>query len=430
MDWLITPLAFVVALGVIIFVHESGHLIVARAFNVRVLAFSLGFGKRLWGFKRGETDYRLSLVPLGGYVKLGGETAEEASDDPRDFVNRPRWQRVLVYLAGPAMNLVLAWVLIAVALMMGLDLPPRKLPPVVGLVADSSPAAAAGLARGDRILTIDGKPIDDWQGVEMAVLTAPEKPLAVAYQRGGEKRSTTLTPLRVPRYDFGEAGFAGPGKVWISQVLAGEPAAAAGFEAKDEILAVDGRPISTQQEFIAAIQPRAGETVEVKVRRGEETRTLSVVPTGEAGQGRIGVQIMWGFYQRYSLGPALVESFYYNVDFIRQTFQVLGKVFTREVAAKSALAGPIEIARMSGAEARRGLNYFLHLLGIISVSIAIVNLLPVPVLDGGQTTILLVESVMRRDLSVKVKERLTQVGVVVIFALMLTVIFFDLQKRF
>jgi len=429
MQLLTTLLAFAFALGVIIFVHESGHLIVARAFNVRVLAFSLGFGKRLWGFKRGETDYRISLIPLGGYVKLGGEFADEATDDPRDFVNRPRWQRILVYLAGPAMNILLAWVLIAIVFMVGISVPPRNLPPVVGAVAEGSPAAEAGLAAGDRILTVDGTPIREWQEVQMAVLTAAERPLDITYEREGAHREVTLTPIKVPRYEFGDAGFWGPGKVSIRDVLAGEPAAEAGFEAEDEILTVAGRAVATQQDFTRYVEQHPGEPVEVEVMRRGATVPLTVTPKGEPGSAKIGVMIGYSFYQRYPPGRAFVESFYYNLDFVKQTFVVLGKIFTRKVKAKSALAGPIEIAAMSGSEARRGFEYLLHLMGFISISIAIVNLLPIPILDGGQTLILLIESVLRRDLSTVVKERLAQVGVVLIFALMLTVIFFDIQKR-
>jgi len=264
----------------------------------------------------------------------------------------------------------------------------------------------------------------------MAVITSPEKPLEVLYARDGSRSTTTLTPLKVERYEVGVAGLFGPGKVWIRRVLPDTPAEAAGLQPRDQVLAVDGRSVGTNAELVSYLQQHAGEGLELSVLRDGETLTIPVTPEGEPGQGRIGALIEYGFYQRYPPGQAFIESIHYNIGFLRDTVVILGKIFTREVKAKSALAGPIEIVAMSGSEARRGFEYLLHLTALISVSIAIVNLLPIPILDGGQTTILVVESVIRRDLSLKVKERLAQVGVMLIFALMLTVIFFDLQKRF
>lgn len=418
-----------VALGVIIFVHELGHLLVARAFGMRVLAFSLGFGKRLWGFTRDETDYRISLVPLGGYVKLSGENPDEASDDPRDFVNRPRWQRVLVYLAGPAMNVVLAVVLVAVVLMVGIVMPPRNLEPVVRLVFPDSPAAAAALEPGDRIVSVDGREITDFNQVQMAILTAPERPLTVVYERGGERRQTVLTPLRVPRLDLGEAGLAGPGQVVLSQVNRGRPAARAGLRMGDEIVAAGGRNVASVEDFVTAIRatPPGGE-LEIELRRDGRVSRVTVVPEGEPGATMIGVRPEFGTFQRYPPGRALMESVYYNLDLVRQTGQILGKIFAREVAAKAALSGPIGIFAITSAEAQRGSRYVLRLMGFLSLSIAMVNLLPIPIMDGGQIAVLAVEGALRRNLSTLVKERLAQVGLVLILALLLAVVVFDIQK--
>ncbi len=430
MEIVTTAFYLLVVLGVIIFVHEAGHLLMARALDIRVLAFSLGFGPRLWGFKRGETDYKVSAFPLGGYVKLGGEHAEERTDDPRDFVNRPRWQRILVYLAGPLMNVVLALVLIAAAFMVGINLPPRKLPPVVGLVLPESPAAHAGLAMGDRIVAVDGQAISEFRQVQMAILGAPDKPLTLTYERAGQRADALVTPQRVLPDGYGDAGIAGPGKVIIAGVLKGGAAAAAGLQKGDHVLAVDGRTINTSNELIAYIQKMPGKEIRFGIERSRQTIEVPVTPQGPADQGRIGVSLDYGIFQRYSFTEAIVESFHYNVDLVNQTYQVLGKVLTRQLEAKTALAGPIGMARMIGEQANRGLNYLIHLMGFISISIALLNLLPIPVLDGGQITILLVESLMRRDLSMTLKERLTNVGAVLLLAIMAVVIFFDFQKLF
>lgn len=428
-DVLTNALAFVFALAVIIFVHEAGHLLMAKAFGVRVLTFSLGFGKRIWGFERGGTEYRVSLVPLGGYVRLGGEEPDEVSDDPAEFLNKPRWQRVLVYLAGPAMNVVLSILLIAGAMMAGVQVAGiRDAPSVVGTVEAGSPAEAAGLETGDRIVSIDGKPVAKWSQVQFAVTTSPERSLALVLERGGRTVETSLQPVKVPKYEFGYAGVFPELLPRISRVVADSPAAAAGLAAGDEIRAVDGQGVADQVAFVEYIQKHPGQPVDVRVARGESLLTLTVVPEVlEDGSGRIGVELRT--FARYGPVAALVESARYNWQIAGETMAVLGKIFTGRLKARSALSGPIEIAAHSGAAARQGFTDLIFLMGLISVSIAILNLLPVPVLDGGQITLLLIESVLRRDLPLKLKERVHQVGFVLIMLLMVTVLYFDLTKN-
>ena len=428
-DILTNLLAFAFALGVIIVVHEAGHLLVAKAFGVRVLTFSVGFGRRLWGFRRGETEYRLSLVPLGGYVRLGGENPDEVTDDPREFLNKPRWQRILVYLAGPAMNVLLAIVLIAGLFMAGIEVMSLPdMPPLISGVEPASPAAQAGLQRGDLIVRIKGEPVEDWNRVAFALIASPDRPVPLTIRRGDRTFDAAVTPRRVPRYDMGDfAGLLPSIRPQIIRVIDGGPAAAAGFRPGDEIRAVDGRPLLDSKAFVDAISGKAGQRVDVQVARDGQTIVVPVVPKNEGGAGKIGVQI--GFYQRYSPGKAIVESVRYNVQTVEDTFRILGKIFTRELSAKGALAGPIEIAAQSGNAARRGFKDLLLLMGFISMSIAIMNLMPIPILDGGQIFILSVEGVIRRDLSMRLKEIISQVGFVMILLLMFVVIYFDLMKN-
>jgi regulator of sigma E protease len=428
-DILTNLLAFAFALGVIIVVHEAGHLLVAKAFGVRVLTFSVGFGRRLWGFRRGETEYRLSLVPLGGYVRLGGENPDEVTDDPREFLNKPRWQRILVYLAGPAMNVLLAIVLVAGLFMAGIEVMSLPdMPPLISGVEPASPAAQAGLQRGDLIVKIKGEPVEDWNKVAFALIASPDRPVPLTIRRGGRTFDAAVTPRRVPRYDMGDfAGLLPSIRPQIIRVIDGGPAAAAGFRPGDEIRAVDGRPLLDSKAFVDAISGKAGQRVDVQVARDGQTIVVPVVPKNEGGAGKIGVQI--GFYQRYSPGRAIVESVRYNVQTVEDTFRILGKIFTRELSAKGALAGPIEIAAQSGNAARRGFKDLLLLMGFISMSIAIMNLMPIPILDGGQIFILSVEGVIRRDLSMRLKEIISQVGFVMILLLMFVVIYFDLMKH-
>lgn len=419
-------LAFGFALGVIIVVHEAGHLLVAKAFNVRVLTFSVGFGKRIWGMQRGETEYRLAAVPLGGYVRLGGENPDEATDDPREFMNKPRWQRILVYLAGPAANVILALLVFAALFMVGIEvmnLP--NTPPLIAGVEKGSSAEAAGLRRGDLITAIKGEEVDDWNDVVLSLIGSPDKPLPLTLRRDGQTVQASVTPKRIPKYDMGDfAGLLPSIRPQIIQVIAGQPAEAAGFKAGDEIRVVDGRPIVDSQAFVEAISKRPSQPTKVEITRDGKPMTISVTPSAA---GKVGVQI--GFYQRYGPARAFVESARYNVQVVEDTFRILGKIFTRELSAKGALAGPIEIAAQSGAAARSGFKYLLHLMGFISISIAIMNMLPIPILDGGQIFILTVESVIRRDLSLRLKEVISQVGFVMILLLMFVVIWFDLMKN-
>jgi len=428
MDFLVNTLSFIFALSVIIVVHEGGHYLMARVFDVKILTFSLGFGKKIVAVRRGETEYRVSWVPLGGYVRLGGEHPDEVTDDPRDFQRKPRWQRILVYVAGPAANVVLAIGLIAVVFVIGLEVPYlQDIPPVVGTVEVGSPAEVAGLQRDDRIVQIKGRDVRNWQDVHLAILEAPEPEVSLVVTRDGRQFETVVTPAKVSKYEFGDAGLFPRLLPQISMVGDGTPALAAGFEVRDEIRAVDGRPLATPMEFVEHVSARAGQEVVVEVTRDGRVLELTVVPADQDGVGRIGVGL--SIAKRFPPGRAVIESCRYNWNVAVQTVALVGKLVRREVKPQSALHGPIEIAALSGQAARQGVSSLLHLMGLVSISIAILNLFPIPVLDGGQITILLVESVMRRDLSLRLKEAVNLLGLAMIMVLMVTVILFDLGRN-
>jgi regulator of sigma E protease len=427
-DFLQNILAFLFALGVIIVVHEAGHLLVAKAFGVRVLTFSVGFGKRIWGIQRGETEYRVAIVPLGGYVRLGGENPEEATNDPRDFLSKPRWQRILVYLAGPAMNVILAILIFACLFMVGLRIPYLPdVPAVVGIVEPGSSAAAVGIQGGDRILTVNGRDVDNWQQVLIALITsAPGSEVRLTLERGGSRIEKSVLPQDIKNQGRDSAGLYPLLRPQIIRVLPGSPAEKSGFRQGDEIRTINGRPIADNRDFVEQIEKQGGKTVLVEVVRDGRPLHLTVVPRSEKGTGKIGVEI--GVFQKYGPVRAFVVSVEYNVLIVKETLSILGKVFTNEVAAKTAFAGPIEIAKQSGQAAKQGFKELVYLMGFLSISIAFMNLLPIPILDGGQIFILLVEEVIRRDLSLRVKEVVSQVGFFMILALMAMVIYFDLGK--
>lgn len=426
--FLITIPAFLFALGVIVFVHEFGHFAVAKAFGIRVLTFSLGFGKRLWGFNFRGTDCRISAVPLGGYVQMWGELPEDRTGAPSEFTSKPRWQRILVYLAGPAMNLVLSVALFTYVFMDGIPQQAlQEIPAVVGMVEDGRPGDQAGLRPDDRIVAVNGTPIERWNELEFELTISPEKPVQVAYEREGVRYDTVVTPEKNERYEFGDAGLYPAFQPRVLEVLSDTPAAAAGFRPGDVLHRVDDEVVGTPSEFVDYIEARPETSVAVTVRRGESHEVLTVVPANIEGKGRIGVQVV--IYRQLPFGEAIAASVAYNVEIIQKSTQLLGKLFTREIAAKSALSGPIEIAAWSGRAAREGWKQLLFTMGFLSISIGFMNLLPIPVLDGGHITILLIESAMRRDMSVLIKERITQLGFMMLMMLMAVVIFFDLSKN-
>jgi len=428
MDLLTNIAAFIFALGVIIFVHEAGHLLMGKAFDMKVLAFSLGFGKKIFGFTRGETEYKVSLVPLGGYVSFSGEEPGQGSDDPRDFHNKPRWQRILVFLAGPAMNIVLAVVITAGVFMVGVNTPGLPdIPPIVGLVYPDSAAEAAGLQSGDELLSVNGDEIENWDEVLFAMATSPEKDVRLGLLRGESELEVVVRPRKVPKYEFGDAGMLPKMLPTISSVGSDSPAEAAGFLPGDVVQGVDGRLIGSGNDLVAYIEARAGEELAIEVQREGEVLTLAVTPGDEDGVGRIGVGL--SYFQRFPPVEAFRQSVRFNWQITRQTFQVLGKIVTGQIAAKSALSGPLDIAAMSGAAVRSSFTSLFSLMGMISISIAILNLLPIPVLDGGQITVLLIETVRRKDLSLRFKERIQQVGFVLILMLMGLVLYFDVVKN-
>jgi len=370
-DLLSNTVAFLFALGVIIFFHELGHHLVAKGFGMRVMTFSLGFGRRLWGFEWGGTDYRLSLVPLGGYVKLCGEHPDEHTGEPGDFLSHPRWQRVLVYLAGPFMNAVLSIVLVTAVFMIGIEVPAlQSIPAVVGSIESGGPAELAGFEPGDRILEIDGKKVERWQEVLFHVMTSPERTIPVVFERQGSTRTVDLTPDLVPKYEFGTGGFYPKILPKISAVEEGRPASEAGFEVGDEVRKVDGRGVVTTADFAAYIEARPGERVVVEVRRADEMIEIEVVPglvTLADGRevGRIGVGLSAAVNRKLPLGEAFVESLHHNWDIVKQTVMVIGKIFQRQIKARSALSGPIEIAAISGEAARTGFPHLLYLMGFV-----------------------------------------------------------------
>jgi regulator of sigma E protease len=426
-----TAAAFLFVLGVLIFVHELGHFLVARWHGVRVHTFSLGFGPKLLKFRRGDTEYCISAVPLGGYVKLAGETVDEArTGAPEEFLSKSKWVRFQVYLAGPIMNILLAIVVLAVVLAQGADVPTHEQgAPVIGQVEPGSPAETAGLRPGDQVLTVQGRPVTTWDQFMLEILPRANQPLGLTVLRDGQTIELAVTPGSRTRYELGSVGVLPVLRPEIRAVSPGDPAERAGFRPGDVIVAVAGEQGPTQEHVITRIQNSADAPLDVVVERNGAPVSLTVVPEGAPGSALIGItlspyevdEVDLNFVQ--ALGMS-VERNWENTVLIGRTLRGL---ITRDTPV-SQLMGPVGIADLSGTAAQAGLLSLLTLMAMISLNLGLLNLMPVPVLDGGHIAILAVEGLARRDLSIRVKERILMAGAALIVLLMVTVIYNDIAR--
>jgi regulator of sigma E protease len=431
MGFLTTTLAFVVVLGIIIFVHEFGHLITAKAFGMRVFIFSFGFGKRLFGFKWGETDCRVSAVPLGGYVKLEGEPGDHLSEDTsalgdgKDFLSRPRWQRFLVYLAGPAMNAVLTVVLLTGFGMLGLQVEAWRFErPIVGAVDADSPAEKAGILPGDEIVSIDGTTPPNWQEAEYHILLRPERSLSLRVRRGAQERAVALRSEATAAEGLGSIGI--HPLVQVGQVLPGQPAEAAGLHTDDAILAIDGKPVRFFDEIPPIVADSGEKATTFRVWRKGETLELTITPR-DSGEGlKIGIARKL-VVKKFGPAGAFREAIGQTRQMTKQTYDVVRGLLTRQISPKT-MMGPLGIAKASGDAARGGPLSLLYLVALISLQVGLLNLLPVAPLDGGHLAILAVEGATRRDMSPTVKAWIMNAGAAAIFLLIGLVFYSDITK--
>jgi len=462
LSFLLNTWWFLVLIGVMILVHELGHFWAARAFNVKVDVFSFGFGPRLFGFRRGDTDYRFSLILFGGYVKMAGEQPnEQPGQQPGEQAagesgqnadtgwkqnigsleiflwQKPRWQRLIIAAAGPFMNVVLAIAVLTGLFMVSYEKVLNVGGAVIGHVQADSPAAKAGIQAGDKIVRLNGKDNPDWEDIITKEIEGAQRNLTVTVERNGRQFPVSLTPVLDEKEGLGSAGWEGQNEIQVGSVNEGFPAESAGLKKGDLLVKINTIPIHSRFTLPEVIRRSDGKPVTIEyVRDGvHHTVTLKPVfrnPDGTSARWMIGVlpDIKLNIQKtKLSFPDALRESLVQNGKNASLIVEFLRGILERRMAAKN-LSGPVGIAHYATEAAQEGPGPFLMLMSVVSLNLAIVNLLPIPILDGGVILTLLIEMVMGRDLSLNVKEAMIKVGFVFLVMLVVFTIYNDIAKRF
>ena len=444
----IATVSFLLVLGVMVLVHEFGHFVVCKLCGVRVEVFSLGFGTRLFGVRWGDTDYRVSVLPFGGYVKMAGEMpGAETTGDPGEFTAHPRWQRILIAVAGPVANFVLAFVLMAGLYMMHNEVEVYLVgPAVLDVVPPNSPAGRAGLQAGDRIVRFDEDKNPTWEKVtDRAALDVNSTvPITVARTVNGQTKefSTEMLitdPTKGEDFEIETLGLLPKeqnGPVVVDDVMPGDPAARAGLKAGDGLVEVNGQPVHGVPAVIAVLDESGNRPATLLVERDGHQFTATVQPiwadfSGEEPGYRLGFSAVPPPFhvEQLPLPQAVHRSVAYNVRYSGYILDVLQRLVTRHAAVMQQLNGPIGMARMTGEAAEmHGWEPIIGLTALISLNLGIMNLLPVPILDGGTILLLMIEGLLRRDLKQEVKERMYQVAFVMIILFFAFVMVNDVSK--
>lgn len=453
MTFLTSTLAFIVAIGLLVTVHEFGHFLMARLMRVPVLRFSIGFGKPLlrWRSRKSETEFVISALPLGGYVKMLDERDEEFPEgrEAEAFNRQPIWRRAVILVGGPLFNFMFAVVAYWIIFVNGIP----GFAPNVGQVTEGSPAAIAGIQSRDRILAVNGDKVATWQAVNLALLDGllDDAPLTLTVRRSGDSPASSREldiELNVanPR-PLTEPGALMPGlglQLWLPQpvlneIEPGSPADAAGLRSGDRILAVAGKPVESAADFVESIRAQPGESVEIELERNGRTLEVAVTPaseeTEEGIRGRIGAAV--GYSQEdwehvralEQFGPvaAVAQSVSKTWEISALTLRVLGRMVIGDVSLKN-ISGPINIASYAGQSASIGILTFMTFLAVVSISLGIINLLPVPVLDGGQLLFLVFEWIKGAPLSAAAEAIGQRVGLLLLAGFMTLAFYNDIAR--
>ncbi len=445
LDRMNTIIGMVLVLGVLILVHEWGHYIVARFFDVRVDVFSIGFGPRLFGIKRGATDWRVSALPLGGYVRMAGQdiTDIDSGDQkptgaPDELMSKPRWQRALICAAGPAVNLIFPiFLLTGYYVIKGEALPKYEQDPLVVVdLQKDSPLAKAGVVHGDRIISLDGIANPTWETAQNVVEKAPAGQthrLTIDHQGVTRPLTVSSVGMKNPELIF---GFPPDAPAVVSELDPSLPAKAAGVKVGDTIVSVDGETVASWGAFVDAIQQGQGKPVNFVVRRDGQLVNLTVTPQkgkNELGETAwmVGIHRSPGkpevYFRKVSFGQAFAQSCVMTWRGTQMVVDVVDRLVSGKTSPKE-LQSVVGIASLAGKAVEAGSFAVVQLMAVLSVNLGILNILPIPILDGGQILLLSLEGIRRRDFSLAFKERFIQVGLVFLLALIAYVTYNDVAR--
>jgi regulator of sigma E protease len=430
-NFLVDVIAMAVVLGIMIVIHELGHHLVAKLCGVRVEVFSVGFGKRLLGITRGGTDYRISALPFGGYVKMAGENPMEArTGDAGEFMSHPRWQRILIAIAGPAMNILLAISLLTVVFMVHYEHDAYlDSPAVVGYVEPDSAAAKAGIQAGDRIIRFENLQNPVWEDVLLKAFLSPRNSISMAVQRGTQIISTQITPQAKGAQEVGVTGLVPQQPNVVTGIEEKMPAFKAGLRIGDEVVAIDDQPMHSMAAIQNFMKKNGDKPLKVAILRNAVQQELSITPALQAdGNYRIGFISQPTHVDKLPFAQALNRSLERNKKYSFLLLELVQKMIERKVSIKQ-VDGPIGIGKAAGDAVREtGWIPLMVLMAMISLNLGVFNLLPIPILDGGLILLTVIESVIRRDIDQRLKERIYQTAFVflVIFAAM--VVYNDVSK--
>ena len=435
--------AFLVGLAALIFVHELGHFLIARKCGVIVEKFSIGFGPKIVGFKSGGTDYLIAAIPLGGYVKMKGEDPEEELVDTEgSFSAATVYQRLAIAFGGPLFNILFAIVIYISVYMVGMPTSGTA----VGKVHDNSPAQQAGLKTGDRIIAIDGEKVHYWHQLLDIIHDAPGQKMEFVIERDPQTiltlpitpKSSEVPDLFGDKRTVGLIGIESLGRR-ISAIEAGSPADKVGLQVGDDILSIDGTEVRGFSDLKTAALEKPGQELTFRVSRDGQERILKVIPElktttdlkgKEVGYGYIGFGISGEMVtEEYSLPGAILRGLERTWEGIYLISVSIKKIFSGAISPKT-IGGPILIFQVYGQQAEQGLSYFVMLTAFLSINLGLLNLLPIPILDGGHILFFLIEIVKGKPISDASRERAAQVGLFMLLSLMVFAFYNDIMRVF
>lgn len=421
-------IGFLLMIGFVIIVHEFGHFIGAKLLRMRVDEFSIGFGPKIIGFKRGETLYKLAPIIFGGYVRIYGMEENEKDEPERAFYKRPKYQRIIVLSMGSIFNIISAYFLLCGVYMVGIaERTYLDKPPIISFVNENSPAEKAGLQKGDKIFSINGKVVKTWKEVQDMVLVSPEQLLNIKIIRKNKELDILAKTTKISSHEVGYLGAMPVPPFEATEIKIGSPAEKAGIKKGDIIFRVNDTIMPDAASVVMEISKNPGKEIKLSVVRGDQVINLKVIPINVNGRGMIGVGFN-SYIEERKYGLKSFEKAALEVgNNVVLILVVLKKLVTGAMSLKT-LSGPIDLARVSGSAYKSGAAVFLLITALISINLGIINLLPVPMLDGGHIFVIGIEWVIRREFSVKVKERIAMVGLVFLLALMALIIYFDILK--